>query len=97
MRQAKYSLEKKPMNVWTVDKQHQWFPLYEANVPVVVQFFHAYSLLPCGWHNLDTAHRSVLQIPPAKRVSLCDLEFTASVTVGRVSTARLLGMCGNHG
>jgi hypothetical protein len=42
--------------------------------------------------------------------SICDIEYvehercwssarmsTSGVTVGRVSTARLLGMCGNHG
>jgi DNA polymerase delta subunit 1 len=78
MRQARYSLEKKPMNVWTVDKQHQWFSMYEANVPVEVQFFHAHGLLPCGWHQLDIGHRSTTPVPQAKRVSLCDLEYITS-------------------
>jgi DNA polymerase elongation subunit (family B) len=78
MRQARYCLEKKPMNVWTVDKQHQWFPMYEANVPVEVQFFHAHGLLPCGWHLLDEGHPSTTPVSRAERVSRCDREYKTS-------------------
>jgi hypothetical protein len=58
-----------------------------ANIPVspcvilLSGFF-----IPIHHYHLVLLHDSVL-----------DIESATVVTVGRVSTARLLGMCGNHG